>query len=168
MLVVAMAVLGSLTVLPAILSWLGDRVEKGRVPFGPESAPRRRRTVLERDPQSGPPASRNRDRPRGDAAHRPRAREPDDEARAAGPGDYPDSLPAVGTYKKLQAAFPGGEVPAEVVIRADDVTTPQMEEAIGQLEWRALVYAGMREPITTDQRPAHRRRRLDPGSRRRD
>ena len=32
-LVVAVAVLGSLTVLPALLSKLGDRVEKGRVPF---------------------------------------------------------------------------------------------------------------------------------------
>ena len=31
-LVVAIAMLGSLTVLPALLSWLGDRVEKGRVP----------------------------------------------------------------------------------------------------------------------------------------
>ena len=33
MLVVAVAMLGSLTVLPAMLSWLGDRVEKARVPF---------------------------------------------------------------------------------------------------------------------------------------
>ena len=32
-LVVAVAVIGSLTVLPAVLSKLGDRVEKGRVPF---------------------------------------------------------------------------------------------------------------------------------------
>ena len=32
-LVVAMAMFASLTVLPAMLSWLGDRVEKGRVPF---------------------------------------------------------------------------------------------------------------------------------------
>jgi uncharacterized membrane protein YdfJ with MMPL/SSD domain len=32
-LVVAVAVFASLTVLPAMLSWLGDRVEKGRVPF---------------------------------------------------------------------------------------------------------------------------------------
>ena len=31
--VVAVAVAGSLTVLPAVLSKLGDRVEKGRVPF---------------------------------------------------------------------------------------------------------------------------------------
>ena len=33
MIVVAVAMLGSLTVLPAVLSKLGDRVEKGRVPF---------------------------------------------------------------------------------------------------------------------------------------
>ena len=31
--VVAVAVIGSLTVLPALLSWLGDRVEKGGVPI---------------------------------------------------------------------------------------------------------------------------------------
>ena len=33
MMVVAVAMIGSLTVLPALLSKLGDRVEKGRVPF---------------------------------------------------------------------------------------------------------------------------------------
>ena len=33
MIVVAVAMLGSLTVLPAILGRLGDRVEKGRIPF---------------------------------------------------------------------------------------------------------------------------------------
>ena len=32
-LVVAIAMLASLTVLPAMLAWLGDRVEKGRIPF---------------------------------------------------------------------------------------------------------------------------------------
>jgi RND superfamily putative drug exporter len=32
-LVVAIAVLGSLTVLPALLSRLGDKVNKGRIPF---------------------------------------------------------------------------------------------------------------------------------------
>jgi RND superfamily putative drug exporter len=72
-----------------------------------------------------------------------------------GPETFPDSLPAVQTYKKLQQAFPGGEVPAEVVIKAEDVTTPAIEEAIGQLKWRALVYAGMREPITTDINDKH-------------
>ena len=33
MMVVAVAMIGSLTVLPALLSKLGDRVEKGRIPF---------------------------------------------------------------------------------------------------------------------------------------
>src|SRR5215471_10649164 len=33
MLVVAMAMLGSLTVLPALLSRLGDKIERGRIPF---------------------------------------------------------------------------------------------------------------------------------------
>ena len=33
MMVVAVAMLGSLTVLPAVLSKLGDRVDRGRVPF---------------------------------------------------------------------------------------------------------------------------------------
>ena len=33
MLVVAVAMVGSLTVLPAVMAWLGDRVERGRVPF---------------------------------------------------------------------------------------------------------------------------------------
>ena len=32
-LVVAIAMFASLTVLPAMLAWLGDRVEKGRIPF---------------------------------------------------------------------------------------------------------------------------------------
>ena len=33
MIVVAVAMIGSLTVLPALLSWLGDRVEKGQIPL---------------------------------------------------------------------------------------------------------------------------------------
>ena len=33
MLVVAVAMVGSLTVLPAVLSKLGDRIDKGRIPF---------------------------------------------------------------------------------------------------------------------------------------
>src|SRR6185312_15792947 len=31
--VVAVAMVGSLTVLPAVLAWLGDRIEKGRIPL---------------------------------------------------------------------------------------------------------------------------------------
>ena len=31
--VIVLAAIGSLTVLPALLSWLGDRIERGRIPF---------------------------------------------------------------------------------------------------------------------------------------
>ena len=41
-LVVAVAVLGSLTVLPALLSRLGDKVDRGRVPFVSRLSQRRR------------------------------------------------------------------------------------------------------------------------------
>ncbi len=42
MMVVGVAMIGSLTVLPAMLSKLGDRVEKGRIPFLHRLPPRRR------------------------------------------------------------------------------------------------------------------------------
>ena len=67
-LVVAIAVLGSLTVLPAVLSKLGDRVNKGRVPFlKPE-----RRTGESRvwclDPRPGAAAPAGVDRGRRERA----------------------------------------------------------------------------------------------------
>ena len=48
MIVVAVAMLGSLTVLPALLSRLGDKVEKGRIPFIGRLRRERRR-----EPRSG-------------------------------------------------------------------------------------------------------------------
>ena len=63
---------------------------------------------------------------------------------------YPQSLPSIQTYNRIQAAFPGSEIPAGVVVKAADVTAPQVQEAIGQLEWRALSSGQMHEPITVD------------------
>jgi uncharacterized membrane protein YdfJ with MMPL/SSD domain len=151
MMVVAVAVIGSLTVLPALLSWLGDRVDRGHVPL----VGRLRRRDGEGRIWSAilGPVLRHPWIAAGSAtallvalalpALTMKLAQP-------GPETFPQDLPAVKTYNKLQKAFPGGEVPAEVVIKADDVTTPQIQEAIGQLKWRALVYAGMREPIVTD------------------
>ena len=57
MMVVAVAMIGSLTVLPAMLSWLGDRVDKVRVPFLRRlQAGRRREPCLGRDPRPRPSA----------------------------------------------------------------------------------------------------------------
>jgi RND superfamily putative drug exporter len=37
-------------------------------------------------------------------------------------------------YDKMQAAFPGGEIPAEVVVKAKDVTSPRITAAVAKLE----------------------------------
>jgi uncharacterized membrane protein YdfJ with MMPL/SSD domain len=63
---------------------------------------------------------------------------------------FPQSLPAIQTYNRIQEAFPGSEIPASVVVKAPDVTAPQVQEAIGQLEWRALASGQLHEPITVD------------------
>ena len=76
MMVVAVAMLGSLTVLPALLSRLGDGVDRGRVP--PAAAERRRgpHVGLDRRPRPAAPGAVRGDRRR--AAPAPRAaRDPD-------------------------------------------------------------------------------------------
>jgi uncharacterized membrane protein YdfJ with MMPL/SSD domain len=50
----------------------------------------------------------------------------------------------------MQKAFPGGLEPAAIVIKAPNVRSPEIEEAIGQLSWRALFTYKMQEPILTD------------------
>jgi uncharacterized membrane protein YdfJ with MMPL/SSD domain len=150
-LVVAVAMLGSLTVLPATLSWLGDRVERGRVPFV---------SRLRRDDGEG----RIWGAIIGAVLRRPvlsivlsaglllALAVPALQLRTVQGGveTYPQSLPSIQTYNRIQAAFPGSEIPAGVVVKAADVTAPQVQEAIGQLEWRALATGQMHEPITID------------------
>jgi uncharacterized membrane protein YdfJ with MMPL/SSD domain len=149
--VVACAVLGSLTVLPAMLAWLGDRVERLHVPF-----------VKSLRPKHGEGRFWS-------AILTPVLRHPIPTIILSGgflvalclvalqlktvvPGaeTYPESLPAVQTYNKMQTAFPGGQNPAGVVIQAPDVRSPEVTEAIGQLTWRALSSGLMRQPILTD------------------
>jgi uncharacterized membrane protein YdfJ with MMPL/SSD domain len=150
-LVVAVAMLGSLTVLPATLSWLGDRVERGRIPFvsrlrrddgegriwGTIVAAVLRRPVVSAVLSAGLLLA---------------LAVPALQLRTVQPGieTYPQSLPSIQTYNRIQAAFPGSEIPAGVVVKAADVNTPQVQEAIGQLEWRALDSGQLHEPITVD------------------
>ena len=150
-LVVAVAMLGSLTVLPAVLSWLGDRVDRGRVPFV---------SRLRRDDGEG----RIWAAIVGRVLRRPvvsvvlagglllALAVPALELRPvqAGVETFPQSLPAVQTYNRIQEAFPGSEIPADVVVQVADVSAPAVQEAIGQLEWRALASGQMHEPITVD------------------
>jgi RND superfamily putative drug exporter len=150
-LVVAVAVLGSLTVLPALLSKLGDRVDKARVPF----LHRLRRSdgegrfwgwildrVLRRPLVSALAAT----------AVLLAMAAPALGLKTVVPGveALPQDLKVIQVYNRIQAAFPGEWIPATVAVKAADVTSPEATEAIGQLKWRAVDTGLMDDPIKVD------------------
>src|SRR5204863_8811335 len=53
----------------------------------------------------------------------------------------------VKTYNRIQAIFPGDTLPAVVVVRAGDVTSPQVAQAIRTLRERAAASPLFRQPI---------------------
>jgi uncharacterized membrane protein YdfJ with MMPL/SSD domain len=149
--VVAVAMFGSLTVLPAILAWLGDRVDKGRVPFVGR---------LRRDGSEG--------RIWGAIIDRVLRRPWVSIALSGGllvalalpalqlhivnasPETFPADLPVIKTYKQLQTSFPGDGIPANVVVKARDVQSPEAQSAIADLRRRALESDQLNGPITVD------------------
>jgi len=156
-LVVAVAVLGSLTVLPAMLSFLSEKgwTEKGRIPV------------------IGKLRHRNHGESRvwGSIVDRV-LRHPKVSVALAGgvllalsipalsmttlnPGiaGLPRDLPVMQTYDRIQAAFPGNAVPAVTVVRADDVTSPEVESALAELKRRALASGQLTEPSALDVNP---------------
>jgi RND superfamily putative drug exporter len=155
MLVVAVAVIASLTLLPALLALLGDRVDRGRLPF----AGRARRTagqgrvwtvVLDRVLA----------RPALTAALAVCALVvlalPVLRLHTATPGasDLPQATAALQTYNRIQQVFPGGGSPAVVVVEARDVTAPAVVAAGRAFERAALASGQMNEPITFIVNPA--------------
>jgi uncharacterized membrane protein YdfJ with MMPL/SSD domain len=148
-LVVAIAVLGSLTVLPALLSRLGDRVNKLRVPLlhrlqRPEGGRLwgalvdrvLRRPLLAAVVSAGvlvalalPALGMKTVTPGAEA--------------------LPQDLPAVQAYNRLQKAFPGEADPAVVVVKAPSVDAPQVKAGMQDLRREALASGKVREPITT-------------------
>jgi RND superfamily putative drug exporter len=135
-LVVAVSVLGSLTVLPAALSALGDRVEKGRLPF----AGRRRRerglwTVVVdrvmRRPLLSAAISGGLLLALAIPALGMKTSLPGSESLSRG-------IPAVRALDRIQAAFPSQNTPAYVVVQAADVTSPAVAGGIARLQAEAL------------------------------
>jgi RND superfamily putative drug exporter len=129
-LVVLVAVLGSLTVLPALLSKLGDRVEWGRVPFrrsNPESPVWR--TIL------GPATRYPKITVVGAVALLLAMAAPalHMHTRDDGVSEAPQSLSIVKTYKEETKAFGTASAPAVVVVQASNVDSPALRSGIAAL-----------------------------------
>ncbi|MEA2310856.1 MAG: hypothetical protein QOE28_824 [Solirubrobacteraceae bacterium] len=156
MLVVAVAVLGSITVLPAALSKLGDGVERGRVPI---IGKRRHRTHGESrvwgwilgkvlaHPAVAVVAS---------SAILIALAVPAVNLHTINPGlaGIPHDLPVMKTYERIQTAFPGGPLPAMVVVQAQDVTAPAVQDGIKAMTAKALATGQMAGPVTTEVSPS--------------
>ncbi|ANH94093.1 hypothetical protein A8713_25360 [Streptomyces sp. SAT1] len=149
LIVVAVAMVGSVTVLPALLSLLGERVEKGRLPF------LRRRG-------NGPRESRFW----AAVVRRVLARPVVSVAVALGAllalaapalgmktsqltldQEFGDSLPIVQTYQRVNEAFPGGSQPAQVVVSARDIQAPEVRSALAEFKERAIGSGASRGPV---------------------
>jgi RND superfamily putative drug exporter len=152
MLMVAVALVGSLSILPALLSKLGDRVNKGRIPL----VGRRARTesrlwnavldaVLKR-PVVSAVAS---------AGALLALALPTLTLHTQLPSftDLPKSIGIVRTYDAIQAEFPGAQTPAVLVVRAPNVAAPDVRQALAQLKQRALASGQVKEPVFTEVNP---------------
>jgi uncharacterized membrane protein YdfJ with MMPL/SSD domain len=150
MLVVAVAMLGSLTALPALIMSLSRRgwTEKGRVPF----VTKRRRASGGESRLWGAILTRVLKRPllsavlSGGLLVALAIPATQMEFKNAGIDGYSRDLAALQTYDRVQDAFPGGAVSAQAVVKAADVTTPEVRAAIGDLHDEAIATGQLSEP----------------------
>jgi RND superfamily putative drug exporter len=147
--VAGVAVIGSLTALPALLSLLGTWVDKGKTPFLG-----RRRTAARRSAFWAALVRKVVARPvawGGTAALALLAlAAPALSLRLADPGlhDLPTSIPVVRNLLAIQHAFPGGPAPAEVVVTGQDLSGQPVRQAVAALQGRAGTSGPLREPVT--------------------
>ncbi|WP_103542578.1 MMPL family transporter, partial [Streptomyces sp. SM1] len=150
LMVVAVAMVGSVTVLPALLSLLGERVDKGRLPFL-----RKRRANGGNDSRFWTAVlKRVLAKPLLAAVVATGAL-----LAVAAPAvgmktenltldqEFGDSLPIVQTYNRVNEAFPGGSEPAEVVVRADDINAAEVKAALADFRAQAVDSGASRGPV---------------------
>jgi uncharacterized membrane protein YdfJ with MMPL/SSD domain len=151
MTVVGVAMIASLTVLPAVLSKLGDRVDRGRIPFLGRIAARRegrsawatvvdavmRRPLVSMVASAGvlvalavPALGMN--------------------TVVSGAEDLPRDVPVVQTYDRVTDAFPGEAAGSTVVVEANDVTSGPVAAAIADLKRRAAADRIVNGPVTQE------------------
>jgi RND superfamily putative drug exporter len=147
--VVGVAVVGSLTVVPALLSWLGRWADRGRIPFLG-----RRRTAAKPSKLWAALVRRVVRRPLlwgGAAALAMLAlAAPALGMRLAYPvNDVPKTVPIVATFERILQAFPQAPSPAMVVVTGADLAGPAARNAITALQARASAGGPIRGPITS-------------------
>ncbi|MES4887222.1 MMPL family transporter [Streptomyces sp. NPDC096012] len=152
LMVVAVAMVGSVTVLPALLSLLGERVEKGRLPF---LGRRRRRhgtndgsrfwTAVLRGVLARPLVSVVVAAGALLAIAAPALGMKTQQLTLD--QEFGDSLPIVQTYNRMNDAFPGGSEPAQVVVRARDINAPEVRRALADFKREAIASGASRGPV---------------------
>ncbi len=152
-LVVAVAVIGSLTVLPAALGALGEKVEKGRLPFIG-----RRQSQARESRMWGWLTDRVMRHPvvavavAGGALVALAIPALSMQTKLPGIESMDKSQPVIQTYLKVQKAFPAEADFATVVVKAADVNAPEVKTAIAQLH-----------PANVETNPDHTVARVDVG-----
>jgi len=147
-LVVGVAVVGSLTFLPALLSLLGSWADRGRIPFlgrhRTEARPSRLWAALVRQVVRRPLIW-------GGAATVTllALAAPALGMRTGSPAiDLPSRLPVVQTLGQIQRDFPGRPAPAQVVVTGGDVSGPGMRAAVAALQTQASAHGVIHRPVT--------------------
>jgi uncharacterized membrane protein YdfJ with MMPL/SSD domain len=150
-LVVAIALVGSLSALPAVLSKLGDRVDRGRIPLLTRRGSRNGDShfwsalvgaVLHRPIISGGLAAALLI-----ALTIPAFRMHTVDAGVQG---LPRDLPVMKVYDRTVKAFPGQPLPAIVVVSAPNVTAPAVTAGIEALKRAALATGQLGNPVSVD------------------
>ena len=148
--VVAIAVAGSLTVLPAVLSKLGDRVNRARIPF---MTPPEERVARESRVWSAI-LDRVLRRPAIAAIVSTAVllvlASPVLNLKMAvlGIETLPKDLAVIQTYDRIQAAFPGNQIPAEVVIERGDASDVDLTIGVHDLRERVEASELVEPPVT--------------------
>ena len=145
MMVVFVAMVGSLTVLPALLGRLGDKIEKGKIPFlhrlrSSDGEGRFWKAVLERvlrRPVLSAVTS---------GAVLLALAIPAFTLTIAQTSTKDVDIPEVQPLLKFEGAFPGGNEPARIAIKSDNVNAPRVQAAIANLKRAALATGRDEQP----------------------
>ncbi len=159
-LVVCIAMTGSVTILPALLSWLGDRVERGRLPFvGGRGRRKRSQQQGGRRPSGWISA----------VVLRPVLAAPGVFAVLGTVAMLVLSAPALGmkteqlnldkqmpsesplriSSEAINETFPGGPAPARVVVKAENIEAPQVRRALADFTDQARTDGQFGKGVTT-------------------